>query len=459
MFATRRIDRRSLAAALVLVGLVAWGCGGEPSTAPDLARGSGGGGKGPTVRSTKPPSAPRGTTLNVQVLGSGFDQGSRAVWALNGDTLFTTTKIKTNTTSFVSSTELVANITIDADASLDVFDVVVVTLSNKKGIGIELFTVTLQIIDLGVGDGSFAQAINDENQIVGWGGTASGAFFWQNFVVTDLGALPGNPGAQAEDINASGWIVGISSSPSGARAVLWKPKASGGYNPPVDLGTLGGSSSEATAINGDGVIAGSSALPGDAGSHAVIWDANGVIHDIQTIVGGSSIAWGMNDLGQVVGQWDGPSNQQAFRYTPGTGAGTGMELLSGIGGPQGLAIDINGTGKVVGWSEPSPGAGWRATLWEGGTATDLGTLGGSESVAIAITDDGRVVGRSTTGVRRSGAFQYVGFLWTATEGMKSLGLSPGIDYAQASGINANGWVVGESWAAKGNPHATLWRPQ
>jgi uncharacterized membrane protein len=70
-----------------------------------------------------------------------------------------------------------------------------------------------------------------------------------------------------------------------------------------------------------------------------------------------------------------------------------------------------------------------------------------------------VVGRSDTGVRRSGALRFVGFLWTATEGMGSLGLSPGIDYAQAWGVNANAWVVGESWAARGVGHATLWKVQ
>ena len=453
MLATRRIDRFPLAAALVLLWLVAWGCGGEPSTAPDLARTPGSGAKGPTVKSTKPSSAPRGTTLNVQVLGSGFDQGSRAVWALNGDTTFATTRIKTNATTFVSSTTLVANVTIEADASLDVFDVEVVALSGKKGIGIELFTVTLQIVDLGLGDGSVALAVNDNNQIVGRGATASGAFLWDSGILTDLGVLPGMTSSQAEDINASGWIVGS----SGCRAVLWTPKLGGGYNQPQDLGTLGGTCSEATAINDDGTVAGDSRLSGDAVSHAVIWNATG-IHDIQTIQGGQSFAFGINNVGQVVGQWNGPTNQQAFRYTPTLPAGTQMQLLAGIGGPQGVALDISGTGKVVGWSEPAPGATLRATMWEGSTVTDLGTLGGISSVGTAITDDGRVVGRSDTGVRRSGALQFVGFLLTA-EGMQNIGLSPGIDYAQAWDINSNGWIVGESWAARGVGHATLWKFQ
>jgi len=390
----------------------------------------------------------------VQVLGSGFDQGSRAVWALNGDTTLATTKIRTNTTSFVSSTEVLANITIGTDAALDLFDVAVVTASGKKGIGIELFAVTLQILDMGLGDGSTALAVNDKNQIVGRGGAASGAFLWENGSVTNLGVLQGMSSSSAEDINELGQVVGYSGNASGGyRGFIWT--SLGGIKP---LSTLGGCCSEARAINESGVIAGSSTLPGDSVSHAVIWDANGQIHDIQTIVGGSSYAWGMNDLGQVVGQWNGPTNQQAFRYTPSLPAGTQMQLLAGIGGPQGVALDINSTGKVVGWSEPSPGAALRATVWEGSTATDLGTLGGTSSVATAISGD-RMVGRSDTGIRRSGALQYVGIIWTPTEGMQNLGLSPGIDYAQAWGINANGWIVGESWVARGIGHATLWKFQ
>ena len=79
------------------------------------------------------------------MLGSGFSQGTRAIWAIKGDTTFAVTKVKTNSTTFVSSTELVANITISADASLSLYDVVALTATGKKGIGIECFTVTTVI--------------------------------------------------------------------------------------------------------------------------------------------------------------------------------------------------------------------------------------------------------------------------------------------------------------------------
>ena len=408
----------------------------------------------PTVTSTDPQAGARNSTINVRVLGTGYDRGSRALWALNGDTALATTKVKTNSTRYVSSKELLANITIAADATVDLYDVVAITSSGKKGIGIEKFAVTIEVIDLGVGDGSSATAVNNSNQIVGRGGS-SGAFVWQNGVVTVLSGLPGSAGAQAEDINASGWIAGTSSSTTGSRAVLWTPKVGGGYNLPVDLGTLGGSSSEATAINDAGVVAGDSRIPGDLVSHAVFWDANRQIHDIHTVQGGESFTFGISSSGEVVGQWNGPTNQQAFKYA----SSTGMVRYPGVGGPQGVGIDINSTGQFVGWSGVSASTPLRATLWTGGSVTDLETLGGASSVGIAITDAGLVVGRSDTGVQRSGGQQFLPFTWTADQGMLPLALPSGRDYGQAMDVNSNGWIVGETYLVKGVGRATVWRPQ
>ncbi|MEO8090394.1 MAG: hypothetical protein ABI703_08865 [Gemmatimonadales bacterium] len=430
-------------------------CNPADLTSPETpgAEGARAGTAAPTVSSTDPQAGARNSTLDVRVLGTGYDRGSRAVWALKGDTALAITKVKTNSTRFISSKELVANITIAADASLASYDVVAITSSGKKGIGIELFTVTIEVIDLGVGDGSTAMAVNDNNQIVGHGGS-SGAFVWQNGVVTVLGVLPGHTGAQAEDINASGWIVGISSGPGGCRGVLWTPKV-GGYNPPVDLGTLGGTCSEATAINDAGVIAGDSRLSGDLVSHAVFWDVNRQIHDVHTVQGGESFTWGISPLGEIVGQWNGPTNQQAFRYT----SSTGMVRYPGAGGPQGVAMDINSTGQFVGWSGVSASTPLHATLWAGTSVTDLGTLGGASSVGIAIREDAFVVGRSETGIQRSGGQQFVPFTWTAGQGMRALALPNGRDYGQAMDVNSNGWIVGETYLVKGASRATMWRPQ
>ncbi|HEY8852301.1 MAG TPA: hypothetical protein VIM36_08990, partial [Gemmatimonadaceae bacterium] len=123
---------------LLMVGLLAlWACtdNAPPSaplvTQPASAARNGG---GPTVKSTTPDSGTVDSTMIVHVFGSGFDAGSRAQWALNG---VPSSKVVTNSTQFVSSTELVANISIAPDATLASYDVMVTTSSGKGGIGTE----------------------------------------------------------------------------------------------------------------------------------------------------------------------------------------------------------------------------------------------------------------------------------------------------------------------------------
>ena len=136
--------RRCGAAAVLCIATLC-GCVTDSATDPRVsdvvleAKAAGSG--GPSVRAAEPDSGLRNTTIDVRVLGSGFDNGSKAVWALAGDTALATTKITTNSTRFVKSGELVANITIAGDAPLARFDIVVQTARGKNGIGIELFIV------------------------------------------------------------------------------------------------------------------------------------------------------------------------------------------------------------------------------------------------------------------------------------------------------------------------------
>ena len=137
---TRRLGAARILSLLLLAGCSAGTLTEPPFPGPFAAAG---GGSGPTIRAADPDTGFRNTTIDVRVLGSGFDNGSKATWALAGDTTFATTNVKTNSTRFVKSGELVANITIGATAPLALFDVVVVTSSGRKGIGIEKFTVKL----------------------------------------------------------------------------------------------------------------------------------------------------------------------------------------------------------------------------------------------------------------------------------------------------------------------------
>ena len=195
------------------------------------------------MQSTVPAAGQVSTTLTVQVTGSGFTAGSKAVWALNGDTTYAVTRIKTNSTAFVSSTQLTSSITIDNAAALDLYDVVVVTPSGKKGIGIELFAVTPQFVDLGAGDGSLSTAINDGGQIVGYGGPG-GPFLWESGVIRRFDAAGSYSPSMVDDINDLGVVAGTAVSGSSYRGFTW---TTGGGTQLVPQ-TLGGTNSEARAI-------------------------------------------------------------------------------------------------------------------------------------------------------------------------------------------------------------------
>lgn len=126
-------------AAVVLALFAVGACTDRGPTVPPINAAPGGG--GPSVNAADPNNAPQDTTLDVRVLGSGFDKGSRAEWAIAG---VPSSKVRTNSTRFVSSKELVANITIALDAEPVLYDLLVTTAGGKKGIGTELFAVRLK---------------------------------------------------------------------------------------------------------------------------------------------------------------------------------------------------------------------------------------------------------------------------------------------------------------------------
>ena len=128
---------RALLAALSLATIVACDSSlSAPDIDPSFAKG--GGGAPIKVQATDPTGAPQDTTVEVRVLGSGFDQESRAAFLLAGSP---TPGVVTNDTRFVSDVELVAEITIALDADVALYDVEVASLGRRRGIGTELFAV------------------------------------------------------------------------------------------------------------------------------------------------------------------------------------------------------------------------------------------------------------------------------------------------------------------------------
>ncbi len=141
-----RYARHSMFASLFFV--VAWlaACVDTPPALLDLpAVGAAkGGGKPLKVNEADPPYGDQGTvSLDVRVLGSGFDDGSpgppQVTWLLDGDP----TGVTTNSVAFGNDPdrELLTNITIAEDARLDLWDIEVTTRRGKKGMGMDRFEV------------------------------------------------------------------------------------------------------------------------------------------------------------------------------------------------------------------------------------------------------------------------------------------------------------------------------
>lgn len=310
-----------------------------------------------------------------------------------------------------------------------------------------------------------------------------GTFGWQHgfgFEINDAGEIAGRTD------------LGPPNAPTATRAVFWSDRTGA-----VDLGTLGGASSETRALNNHGTVAGLAQKPGDAAfqRHPTVWYVRpGGVETVELGPFAQGQAEDVNDAGVVAG-WSaatvfGPPT--AFRWT----ADGGIDPIPPLGGPRSQAFGINQAGDVVGSStvappfvdhavvwwhdgqvtdigsmggntmarslnargqvvgagQPCPGCGFHAFYWSRQDGLiDLGTFGGTRSFAFEIDVRGRVAGfyETADGVRHA-------FVWTQEGGKVDLPTLGG-DESSSGSINGRGQVTGRAEDAFGVEHAVIWQ--
>ena len=281
------------------------------------------------------------------------------------------------------------------------------------------------------------------------------------YTVTDLGTL-GGPSSIAQGLNNNGQTVGtadLSANLGDAFLFSYAPALPPSNLPMatlLDLGTNGGRTSDARAINSVGEIV------GFAGTHAFVRPGTSLI-DIGTLGGADSTAFGIDDSALVVGGSETGAVDSmsmpighAFAHS---GTSTIMPsddlgVLSAMGlGPfiDSTANGVNPAGQVVGTSFSLLNAFSRATLFTpAGTPQDLGVIAGGTNSEAYAANNTIAVGDSDSG---GNSFLPVTFsLSGAASGMPSafsLGIVSGFTNGTAFGVNAAGSIVGNAYNTDG----------
>jgi probable HAF family extracellular repeat protein len=196
--------------------------------------------------------------------------------------------------------------------------------------------------DIGAPSFDFCQAmdVDDRGTVLAHTGYGDQMFFWQDgvwtFATNGIGMR----------MNRRNHIAGQYWNGSGFRGFLWRDGVQ------FEIGTFGGSISNASAVNDKDYVVGSAAVDDRTGTvHAFVWH-EGSMRDLGTLDGrDDSQATDINSHGEVVGFTSTDLND-SLAFIAGVDGGM-RELLPGLSPPS-KATAINDHGDVVGtWGEKS----------------------------------------------------------------------------------------------------------
>ncbi|MDB5891018.1 MAG: hypothetical protein JWP47_1849 [Polaromonas sp.] len=187
-------------------------------------------------------------------------------------------------------------------------------------------------------------------------------------------------------------------------------------------------------------------------SSALIFSANNIADDVSGAQGaGSSVAYAINDQGEVSGAYNTSTAQRPFRSVRKTGF---QELSLPAGSNGGAAFAMNEKGEATGYVSGTSGI--RPVWWSRrGDVELLQTAGnGTVTQAFDINDRGDIVGVS-------GREPRLAVMWPRKGGLVRMGTLPGFTHSEAVSINENGAVAGTATGVSESPNrsrAIWWQP-